>query len=601
MPYRTLFTVLEETAAQYGPLPALHQPSGSKKESAYRTYTWNEYRDIAREIACGLRSLGIEKGDFVALHSETRAEFYLADFGVIANGSVAAALYTSLPPAEHVKTIQLVEPKALIAESAKDVRSLRDAGVGVAGMLWIVMTGAAPDGCLALDDVRERGRSAMASDPKLFERISSEVTPEDHAVLYLTSGATGEPKMGLVKQSAIVANIDLGPKVVTLGPEDAVLAFLPSAHIAQRLAIEFLPVRFGSPVWFSEGLTKLPNEMRQIRPTFLLAPPRVWERVYASISSEIRKRPAIVRNMFYSALGLGLKAADLRNAGKPVPAWIKRTLGIADKVIFQKVRERLGGRLRLAVSGAAPLGRDLARFYEAIGLPLLEGYGLTEGGITVLNPVDNTRAGSIGKPLPGVELRLGEDNELLIKAPTLFSGYHKDPEATAAVLRDGWLHTGDVAEIDAEGYVYITGRKKELIVSSNGKKIYPSRIESFFKVEPLINQVLLIGDRQPYVTALVTVNMAIAETLNGMDSLKGAPVQQVVQAKPVTEEVERTIRRVNQQLASFEQIRRFRILDRDFSIERGELTPTMKVRRTQVLENFRQVVSELYLGKEEMA
>ena len=601
MAYRTLFTVLEETASQYGPLPALHQPSGSKKETAYRTYTWNEYRDIAREIACGLRSLGIGKGDFVALHAETRAEFYLADFGTMGNGSVAAALYTSLPPSEHVRTLHAVEPKALIVESAKDVRALRNAGVGVPGMLWIVMTGEAAEDCLTLDQVREKGRTAALNDPGLFDRISSEVTPDDYAVLYLTSGATGEPKMGLVKHSAVVANIDLGPQVIALGPEDSVLAFLPSAHIAQRLAIEFLPVRFGSPVWFSEGLTKLPNEMKQIRPTFLLAPPRVWERVYASISSEIRKRPAVVRNLFYSALGLGLKAADLRNAGRPVPGWMKRGLALADKVIFHKVRERLGGRLRLAVSGAAPLGRDLARFYEAIGMPLLEGYGLTEGGITVLNPVDNPRAGSIGKPLPRVELRLGEDNELLIKAPTLFSGYYNDPEASAAVLRDGWLYTGDVAEIDEQGYVYITGRKKELIVSSNGKKIYPSRIESLFKVEPLINQVLLIGDRQPYITALVTVNAAVAEGLKGMESLKGAPTDQVVQAAPVVQAVDQAIRRVNQQLASFEQIRRFRTLDRDFSIERGELTPTMKIRRTQVLQNFRQVVSELYLGKEEMA
>jgi long-chain acyl-CoA synthetase len=424
--------------------------------------------------------------------------------------------------------------------------------------------------------------------------------PEDHAVLYMTSGATGEPKMGLVTQHALVSNIDMGPKVITLGPDDAVLAFLPSAHIAQRVGIEFLPLRFGAPVWFSEGVAKMPNEFRQVRPTFLLAPPRVWERLYASISSEIKKRPAYVRNMFYTALGLGLKAADLRNAGKPVPGWIRKSLAVADRLIFRKIRERLGGRLRLPVSGAAPLGRDLARFYEAIGMPLLEGYGLTEGGITILNPIGDTRAGSIGKPLPGVEVRLGDDGELLIKGPCLFSGYYNDPESSNAVLRDGWLHTGDVAEIDANGYIYITGRKKELIVSSNGKKIYPSRIEALFKVEPLINQILLVGDRQPYVTALLTVNQGAAESLQGMEALKGAPAADISHAKPVLEEVDRTIRRVNAQLADFERIRRYRILDREFSIDRGELTPTMKVRRVQVLENFRHVVSDLYLGKEEM-
>jgi long-chain acyl-CoA synthetase len=577
MSVRTIFRVLEETASKYGPKPALHQPTAAKK---YRTYTWGEYRDIAREIACGLRELGIGKGDFVALHSETRAEFYLADLGIVANGSVAAALYTSLPPADHVKTVGAAQPKALFAETKKDVKTLQAAGVGVPGMQWIVLSGDAPEGCLTLDQLREKGRAA---DPALFDRIQAEVQPHDPAILYMTSGATGEPKMGLVTHWAVVSNIDMGPKVIQLGPEDSVLAFLPSAHIAQRVGIEFLPLVFGCPVYFSEGLAKMPNELRDIKPTFFLAPPRVWERVYASISSEIRKRPKPIRKLFYGALGVGLRAADLRQRGESVPGWIQKTLAVADKLVFAQIRERLGGRLRLAVSGAAPLGRELGRFYAAIGLPLIEGYGLTEGGITALNPVDAPRVGSIGKPLPGVEMKLGEDNELLIRSSTLFSGYYKDPASTAAVLRDGWLHTGDIAEIDGDGYVYITGRKKELIVSSNGKKIYPARIESLFKLEPVVSQVLLIGDRQPYVTALLTVNAVAAE------------------GRDIKQEVDKAVKRVNTQLADFERIRRFRVLEQDFSIERGELTPTMKVRRTQVLENYKHLVNELYLGKEEMA
>jgi long-chain acyl-CoA synthetase len=231
----------------------------------------------------------------------------------------------------------------------------------------------------------------------------------------------------------------------------------------------------------------------------------------------------------------------------------------------------------VAASGAAPLGKDLAEFYASIGMPLIEGYGLTEGGVAALNPLDRPKPGSIGKLLPGVEARIEEDGELMLRSPCLFSGYHKDPEATAAVLRDGWLATGDIAEADADGYFYITGRKKELIVSSNGKKIYPARIESLFKREPLINQVLTIGDRMPYLTALFTVNGKPAEARTA---------------------VERAVKDVNRQLASFEQIRKFRILDRDFSIERGELTPTMKIRRSRVLENYRALVGEMYMGRE---
>jgi len=259
----------------------------------------------------------------------------------------------------------------------------------------------------------------------------------------------------------------------------------------------------------------------------------------------------------------------------------------------------LGGRLRLAASGAAPLGKELGRFYAAIGMPLIEGYGLTEGGVLTLNPLDRPKSGSIGKVLPNVEVRLAEDGELLVKSPTLFLGYYKDPAATAAVLRDGWLYTGDIAEIDSEGYIYITGRKKELIVSSNGKKIYPARIENLFKTEPIVNQVVLIGDRLPFVTALLTVNASNAEGLKGMEPFKGRDLSEVASAGPVVSEVQKAVARVNKQLAPFEQIRKFRILERDFTIETGELTPTMKVRRGRVIENHREVVSELYMGKEE--
>jgi long-chain acyl-CoA synthetase len=341
--------------------------------------------------------------------------------------------------------------------------------------------------------------------------------------------------------------------------------------------VELLPIREGGVIWFSEGLAKLPLELRTIRPTFFLAPPRVWERVYSTVSAEIRKRPAAVRRLFYTAIGLGAEASRRKQQGKEVPRWMRTSLRIFDRLVFAKIRERLGGRMRLAASGAAPLSKDLAEFYGAIGMPLVEGYGLTEGGVALLNPFERPKAGSIGKLLPGIEARIEEDGELMLRGASLFSGYYKDPEATAAVLRNGWLATGDIAECDEDGYYYITGRKKDLIVSSNGKKIYPSRIEGMLKKEPAINQVLLIGDRMPYVTALFTVH--------------GSPEE-------VRGTVEKAVKTVNKQLASFEQVRKFKILEQDFSIEQGELTPTMKVRRNRVLENHRTLVSEMYMGKE---
>jgi long-chain acyl-CoA synthetase len=592
---RTIYQVLEESAAQFGDAPALRQPTtGKDGQREYLTYSWNQYKTAAQEIAAGLRSIGIRKGDVVALDSETRLEFYVADLGILTAGSVAAALYPSYPPKDIVRTIQSCGAKALFVENPKILDALR----GAPDMPRILLTGEA-EGALSLDQLRERGRLALAEDAEYMARLKAEVTPADHAILYLTSGATGEPKMALVTHAAVVANMDMAPARWPIGPNDATVAFLPSAHIAQRVVMEMLTLRQGTPVTFAESLLKLPQDIRDVRPTVMLAPPRMWERIYSTICTELRKRPAVARKAFYGALGLGLAAANYKHQGKPVPARIRVPLKIADRLFFQKVRARLGGRLALACSGAAPLSKELAEFYEAIGMPLVEGYGLTEGGVATLNPLDRPKAGSIGTALPGVELRIAEqDSELLIKSPCLFSGYVGDPEATAEVLRDGWLHTGDIAFIDDEGFVFITGRKKELIVSSTGKKIHPSRVESLFKFEPLISQIMLVGDRLPFLTALFTINPAVAETLKGMDMLKGRPTAEMAAAEPLLKEIQKVVSRVNKQLAPFEQIRKYRVLGRDFSIEDGELTATMKVRRTRVMENFRESIDELYAGKE---
>ena len=579
MSARTVYTMLEETAALYADKPALQQPAGGGK---YRTYTWAEFRDRVQWTAVGLSTIGVQTGDIVALQSETRAEFYFADLGVMAAGAVAAALYTSLPFAEQAHALRYSDARVVIVEHPKAMEGLRTALRAIhftesaPGLQWILLTGAV-EGAITLDQVIEKGQRELASDPHAFERIRARFDDQALAVLYMTSGATGEPKMGLVTHAALVVNIDMTPAVLPLTADDCTVAFLPSAHIAQRVVAELMPLRTGSCVWFSEGLSKLPHELRSARPTFFLSPPRVWERMYSSILAEIKKRPAPVRKMFYLALGMGSRAARLRRAGEPVPAWIRSSLRLFDKIMFSKIRERLGGRLRYPISGAAPLSKDLAEFYEAIGMPLLEGYGLTEGGVVSVNPIGRVKPGSIGKLLPGIEVRIAEDGELLLRSDVNFAGYYKDPSATAAVLRDGWLYTGDIATCDDEGYYYITGRKKELIVSSNGKKIYPARIEGLFKKEPLINHVLLIGDRLPYVTAIITVS--------------GDPAA----ARPV---VENTVKSVNRQLPSFEQIRKYKILDRDFSIEHGELTPTMKLRRSRALENHRALVTELYAGRE---
>jgi long-chain acyl-CoA synthetase len=590
MPGRNVFTVLETTAKQYGEAIAMHQPVGGKANRAYQEYSWNDWVRISREIALGLRQLGARKGEIICILSETRAEFYLVDLGIMGAGAVAGALYTAYPMPDLARDVKRAEPRFLFIEDPKTLAALSRA-VEAEGERMpehvILMTGE-QEGVMSLEALRQLGRELLQQDQAAFDPIQQQVSPDDPAILYLTSGATGEPKAGLTSHSAILANIDAAPVVLPTSPQDSMLVFLPSAHIAQRVVLEMVPMRMGTPIWFSESLARLPTELKTIRPTIFFAPPRVWERMYTTILTEIKKRSRLARKLFHGALGLGMEAARYRQEGKPLPGWMKRALKIADKLVFSKIRERLGGRIRIAASGAAPLGKDLAEFFAAIGMPLIEGYGLTEAGVIAFNPLERPKPGSIGVLMPATEARLAADGELQVRTPSMFKGYYRDEAATRSVLSpDGWFSTGDIAEVDEDGYWYITGRKKELIVSSNGKKIYPARIETLFKTEPIVNQVLLIGDKKPYVTALLTINAVQAQALKTSDE--------------VTEEVKAAISRVNAQLADFERIRKFKVLDRDFSIEEGELTPTMKIRRGRVLENHSALVTELYMGREESA
>jgi long-chain acyl-CoA synthetase len=597
---RNVHSLLVEAAERFGSSPALYEPviGDSKKERTYRSIDWFEYRCAVEEVAAGLRVLGVRRGDIVALDAETSLGFYLADLGAMCAGATAAALYTSYPPVEHVSTLRRLEPKVIFVESPRLRAALLSAADPQLNAQWVVLAGNG-EAAMTLEDLRQSGRDAIARDPELVGRITAAIQPGDPAILYLTSGATGEPKMGLVTHGALVANVDMGPRAVDLGPLDRSIAFLPSAHITQRVAMELLPIRVGMPVWFSEGLTRLPGELKIVKPTFFVAPPRVWERMYSSICTEIKKRGAVTQRIFWMALGIGSEISQRRQSGRTVPGWMQRLWNLADRSVFQRIRERLGGELRMAISGAAPLGKDLADFYAAIGLPIHEGYGLTEGGIVALNPQGRVKSGSIGRPLPGVEMKLTEEGELIFRSPSVFAGYYNDEAATSSILRDGWLHTGDIAEFDADGYVYITGRKKEVIVSSNGKKIYPTMIESLFKVEPLVHQVLLVGDKLPYVAALFTLNRAVVDTLPGMDNHKEKPMTDAVRQPAVHGELKRIIAKVNRQLAPFEQIRKFHVLENDFTIEAGELTPTMKVRRARVLENHRAAVAGLYGNRED--
>ncbi len=318
---RNVFTVLEETARQYGDAAALHQPTGTKDQRSYRSYSWNEWAQISREIALGLRELGLKKGEFVCVLSETRAEFYLVDLAVMGAGGVSAALYTAYPMPDLARNVISTAPRFLLVEDAKTLNALVTAIEEQGGTLpeHIILLTGQTEITHSLEEVRVFGREALARDPSVWTRLQAEISPRDPAILYLTSGSTGEPKAGLTSHAAIIANLDMVPTHFPIGPDDSTLVFLPSAHIAQRIVLELIPMRMGTPVWFSESLARLPADLRNVKPTVFLAPPRVWERMYATVQTELKKRPENAQKVFAVALQLGRKAAEYRRAGKRVP------------------------------------------------------------------------------------------------------------------------------------------------------------------------------------------------------------------------------------------------------------------------------------------
>lgn len=569
--------------------PALHQPRGSRTERSYETFTWRQYAEAVDEIAAGLLELGVGAGDIVALDSDSHAEFYLFDLGVMACGAASAALYPTSPPKEKLRLIERCQAKALICQDVISFARLASAKTDVR----ILMRGEAA-GAESMDALRERGRAALGRDPELVNRAGAAIRPEDDAIIYLTSGATGEPKIVVSSHAAVVANVLGAMSMIDVRPEDTAFAFLPSAHIAQRLVAQIAPVAAGVPVWFAESLNTVAEEIQNVAPTAMVAPPQVWDRVRRRVVEAVEREPGWKQRIFRAAIGAGMKRSRLQQAGQGVPLWLHGACAVFESMVYSKLRARVGGKLRVAISGAAPLAEDLAHFWAAVGIRITEGYGLTEAGILTFNSPGAERFGSVGKALPGVELDRAEDGELLVRSPYSFSRYLHDEETTAAVMRRSWIYTGDVAEIAPDGYVKITGRKKEIIVSSSGKNIFPAAIEEHFRTDPLIANALLVGDSQPHLGALLTLNPTAVRALPGMEEHQGSASLPLHELEPVRTALDRIVRQVNRRLSTAERVHKYRVLPRDFSIEKGEVTPTLKLRRKVILEHFQDEIAELY-------
>jgi long-chain acyl-CoA synthetase len=533
--------------------------------------TWNEAAERVDALGHALLARGVRPGDAVAVLSRTRLEWVLLDWAIMSIGAVVVGLYPTNSAKECEYILGHSETVLAFAEDDEQREKLESVRATLPALRDVFPF-------TALDDLEAEGRAHRGGHPNAVEDASSGIGEDDLATLIYTSGTTGPPKgCMLTHKNLVAAALRVDPELEE--ESDVILLFLPLAHSFGRL-VHQSAAHYGATVAFCAEATRVPEALQAVRPTVLPAVPRVYEKIHSNALGEIERSGGAKRAIGRWALRVGADASRRRRAGTPVPVLLRLQDRIADRLVFAKVRQRLGGRLRLGISGAAPLGVDVLEFFNSLGLLVVEGYGLTEtSSSTTVNEPDDYRFGTVGRPVPGSELMLAEDNEILARGDTIFAGYYKDPEATAATFtEDGWFRTGDVGEIDADGFLKITDRKKDLIITAGGKNIAPQNLENALKGSRFISQAIVIGDRRPYVVALITLDWDEV-------AASGRDAQELVQE--IVDDVNRDRVRV-------EQIKRFEIVPRDFSQEEGEVTPTMKLRRRVIHENFAAEIDGLY-------
>ena len=554
-----------------------------------------------RDISLGLSTLGMQPGDRVAIVAESRPEWLFVDFAVLAAGAVTTPVYPTLSLDQAAFILADSGASMAIASTpaqfAKVVESLPDApGLRTIVHIDPVPATPVPAGVrvVSLDDVAAAGHDRIRGGwgvAREFKQAAEAVKPSDLATIIYTSGTTAAPKGVMLTHGNLIANLTDVLKVLDLSDEDVGLSFLPLCHGLERM-VAYVYMMTGISVVFAESIDTIPRDLLRVRPTVMSGVPRVFEKLYARIFERAREAPAPRRAIFQWAVRVARRKGALLSEQKSVPAWLDLQSRLADRLVYSVIRAGIGGRLRYAVSGSAPLEPELARFFYGIGLPILEGYGLTETAPVIsVMPISRIRFGTVGQPIPNVEVRIADDGEILARGPNVMVGYYKRPEETAAVLRDGWFHTGDIGSLDADGYLRITDRKKELIVTSGGKKIAPQPIEQRLRVDPLVAEAVLVGDRRHFPGAVLVPDVpALAKTLG----IPQGDVAGRLQQAEVLALFQQVVDRANSGLAQFERVKKFALVLADLTPTSGLLTPSMKIKRRVFEDRYRTEIEALY-------
>jgi long-subunit acyl-CoA synthetase (AMP-forming) len=583
----TILEVFEKTARAHATRPAMAR----KRSGTWQPTTWAGYRDAVRQAARALVALGVERGSGVAILSANRPEWYVANVASITVGARPAGIYTNSTPEQCRYIAEHAEAAVVFVENRDALARLEGAGRPERLKAIVVMDGAPGEpGVLGWDEFVALGESAHEAE--LGRRLAA-ARSGDVCTLIYTSGTTGMPKAVMLTHGNLTFIAERAQEILPVTAEDRLISYLPLSHIAEQVVSHLLSLATGACVHFAETLEKLPDNLREVRPHVFLGVPRVWEKIQAGIQAKGAEASPLRRRIASWARGKGLAGGYADQQGGPRP-W---GYALAERLVFAKVRERLGlDQARMLVVSAAPIAKETLDYFQSLGLPIMEVYGMSEcTGPATMSIPSRYRLGRAGYAVPGTELRIAEDGEILIRGPHVFAGYYRNDEATReAVDAQGWLHSGDVGELDADGFLRVTDRKKELLITSGGKNIAPQYLEGKLKQIAAVSQAVAVGDRRPYVVALLTLDPArvVAEA-----SSAGSPARTPEEAAacPVFQGyVEKQVETINATLARYESIKRIALLPCELSVEAGELTPTLKLKRRVILERHRETIARLY-------
>lgn len=598
MSHETLLTYFHKNVNEHPNRVALRY----KDYGIWHDVTWAQYGEKVRRVAMGLICLGLKKGECVSLISENRPEWVYSDFGIMSAGGITVGIYTTNSPEQCGYIVQNSASRFYIAENEEQfdkTLKFRKENPQLEKIIVMEMEGLKKFDdpvLMSFEDLLKLGKEFDSKNPGLYEQRLSQAKPDDVAILIYTSGTTGPPKGAMLTHRNLLFMSEAMLSAIPILDADETLSFLPLCHVFEQLFTVMINIRYSTVVNFIEHTDTIMENMKEVSPTLVYGVPRIWEKYASAILIRMSDATWFKRMMFKLGMGIGMKLVDFKLQPKPIPLYLKVAYFMAYLIVFRKLKERLGlDRVKLAISGAAPISPEVLKFFHAIGIPMIEGYGQTEGtGVTTCTRLENIKLGKVGQPLPGVEVKIAPDGEILVKGLNVFKGYFKNPEATAETLREGWLYSGDVGELDEDGFLTITDRKKDLIITAGGKNIAPQNIENQLKFSPYIHDAVVIGDRKKYLTALIAIDEENVIKYAQDHKIQFSTYASLTQDPMIQQLIQKEVDRVNKTLAQVEQIKKFAIIPKKLYEEDGEITPTMKVKRKFINEAYKDVIEKMY-------